>query len=245
VQAMLDIWPLLLLSIHANLNAKDADKGDIISALEHHDRMAGIHLWRFNNFQLKKCIGLMQQLFPVLRYLELKADEKATFVIPDAFLGGSAPLLQSIHLDRIGFPGLPKLLSSAIDLVNVNLDGIPTTGKGHISPDAMTTGLSALTHLRRLNITFLRQTYPTDQHPPSSAHAVLPALTSLRLEGPHGYIEDFLGRLDAHLLKSSVLNFYNQPTFDTPRVPHFIHRTKLFKLLGGFGVSFYTDSIDR
>ena len=78
-------------------------------------------------------------------------------------------------------------------------------GEGLISPDAMATCLSALTKLRSLVISFLPQAsfpYPTDQRPPSSAHVVLPDLTSLQLEGPHRCLEDLVKRVDAPLLKS-------------------------------------------
>jgi hypothetical protein len=144
VQAVLDIWPGLPLRIHAGLYAKDADDGDeIISALEHRDRISEIHLHGFNHSQLKKYITLMQEPFPLLTFLELHADadKKMMSVITDAFLGGSAPLLQRIYLCGIRFPGLQKLLSSASDLVCISLGDVPITGEGHISPDAMTTCL--------------------------------------------------------------------------------------------------------
>ena len=233
VQAMLDIWPALPLHFRAILYENETD----ISALEHRDRMAGIYLGRFDCSQLKKCMALMQEPFPVLKSLNLSswADAKMMLVITDTFLGGSAPLLQSIRLEGIRFPSLPKLLSSTSDLVELNLRYFPLTGEGHIPLDAMTTCLSSLIKLRSHAITFLRQTpfpYPTDQRPPSSARAVLPALTFLWLEGPHKYLEDLVDRVDAPLLTSGNLEFYDEPMFDNPRVPQFIHRTEMFNLLG-------------
>ena len=233
VQAMLDIWPALPLHFHAILYENETDT----SALEHRDRMAGIYLGGFDCSQLKKCMALMQEPFPVLKTLNLSswADEEMMLVITDTFLGGSAPLLQSIHLQGIRFPSLPKFLSSTSDLVKLSLRYIPLTGEGDIPLEAMTTCLSLLTKLRYLTITFPRQTpspYPTDQHPPSSAHAVLPALTCLRLEGPHKYLEDLVDQVDAPLLTSGNLEFYDEPMFDNPRGPQFIHRTEMFKLLG-------------
>ena len=183
----------------------------------------------------------MQEQFPVLRSLDLGADKETMFVT-DAFLGGSAPLLQKISLGgNIRFPGLPKLLSSTRDLVDLNLRGIPMTDEGHIPPDAMATCLSVLNRLRSLTIAFLRQkssSYPTDQHPPPSTYTVLPALTYLWLEAPHGYLEDLVGRVDAPLLDSGHLDFYDEPIFDTPRVPQFFHRTIMFKLFSEVTVWF-------
>jgi len=234
VQATLDIWPALPLSIDTNLNAKDADEDDIIGALEHRDRMAGIYLGRLDCSQLKKCIALMQEPFPILRSLLLEVDATMTFVITDTFLGGSAPLLQWISLRGVLCPSLPKFLSSTSDLVYLSLKDIPTTGEGHISPDAMTACLSELTKLQYLTITFPQEMsfpYPTDQRPPPSIYTILPALTYLWLEGPHGYLEDLVGRVDAPILTSGHLELHDEPVFDTPRIPQFIHRTKIFKLL--------------
>ena len=185
-------------------------------------------------------------LFPALKYLDLETNEGTTFVIPNAFLGGSAPLLQQVCLCGIQFPSLPKLLSSTSNLVRLSLNSIPMTGEGHISPDAMTTYLSVLTKLRSLNLTFRQQSsspYPADQHPTASTRIVLPALVNLWLEGPHGYLEDLVGRVDAPLLTSGQLEFYDEPIFDTPRVPQFLHRSKMFKSLGKFEVYFCRKSI--
>jgi hypothetical protein len=133
------------------------------------------------------------------------------FVIPDAFLGGSAPLLQEIYLDGIRFPNLPNLLSSTSDLVELTLKYIPMTG--YIPPDVMATCLSGLTKLQSLTIAF----YPTDQRPPPSTHAVLLSLDDLQLDGPHGYIEDLLDQLDAPLLKSGELQFNDDGPSTIPR----------------------------
>jgi len=116
MQTAIDIWPSLPLDISVALNVKNSDEDDIIGAQEHRDRIAMIHLGVLNRSQLKKSIALMQEPFPVLKSLGLEADEEITFVIPDAFLGGSAPLLQRISLSGIPFSHLPKLLSSTSDL---------------------------------------------------------------------------------------------------------------------------------
>ena len=109
----------------------------------------------------------MQEPFPLLTSLVLSTDVKTMFYLGDAFLGGSAPLLLEIRLCGIRFryPSLPKLLSSTSNLAALGLWGTPMTGEGLISPDAMATYLSALTKLRSVAISFLRQTsfpYPTD-----------------------------------------------------------------------------------
>ena len=255
MQAALDIWPALPLSIRAYLGVGDADDDDdIIGALEHRDRIAGIHLRRFNRSQqgsqLKKCMRLMQEPFPALTSLELRADGNITFDLTDAFLGGSAPLLQKILLCAgiIRFPSLSKLFSSTSGLVDLTLRGIPMTGEGHMSPDAITACLSVLTKLRFLTLIFPWQStsspYSTDQHPHPSAHTVLPALNYLSLRGPHhgGYIEDLLCRVSAPLLNEGHLQFYDEPMLHTPRVLQFIHRVKVFKLRCELEVYFFEES---
>ena len=247
VHAALDIWPVLPLSIQAFLDHEDAHKDDITNALKHRDRIADISLKEFGRSQLKECIALMQEPYPVLRSLHLTANEKKKLVIPDTdtFLGGSAPLLQSIHLCGIRFPGLPKLLASTSDLVCLDLEGLPMTGEGHIPPDAMTACLSELTKLQSLTISscFLRWSrspYPTGQYPPPSAHTILPALTYLSLQGPQGYLEEIVARIDAPLLNKCRFDFIDEPTFfDTRQVPQFVCRTKNFKLLDGVEVHFW------
>ena len=98
MQAVLDVWPALPHSICAILNDKDTDEDDVIGTLGHRDCMLGVFLQGSKRSQLEKCVALMQDPFPVLKWLGLGADEKMAFVIPDAFLGGSAPLLQWISL---------------------------------------------------------------------------------------------------------------------------------------------------
>jgi len=248
VQTALDIWPALPLGILATLNKIDAHVDNIVSALEHRGRFAKVHLLNFNHYEIERFIALTQEPFPDLRSLHLTADEKMMLVIPDTFLGGSAPLLQRIHLNGIRLPGLPKLLASTSDLVDLRIERFPITGEGHISPDAMATCLSVLTKLRSLTINFSflqwRSPHPTDQRPPSSAHTVLPALTYLFLYGPHGYLEDFVARVDAPLLDDGHLAFTDEPTFATPRVPQFIRRAKIFHKLDGVALCFHEDRLD-
>jgi hypothetical protein len=252
---MLGIWPALPLIFHANFDKKYVDEDDIIGALEHRDRMAEIYAQGFKcQSTFKKFIASMEEPFPVLTYLSMMGpiDEKMEFmksVITDPFLGGSAPLLRHLRLNGILFPGLPRLLSSTSDLVYLGLDDFPITGEGHIPPDVMTTCLSILTRLQSLFIAFARQKsspYPADQPPPPPppppTHTVLPALASLNLAGPRGYLEDLLGRVDTPLLNLCELNFHDEPTFDTALVPQFIHNT-MFKLPQKVQVEFLKEDV--
>jgi hypothetical protein len=72
--------------------------------------------------------------------------------LPDGFLGGSAPNLQSLELNFIPFPALPKLLLTATQLANLSIQNIPHSG--YISPEVMVTSLAVLVNLKSLVIGF-------------------------------------------------------------------------------------------
>jgi hypothetical protein len=64
----------------------------------------------YSKFGIGKILAVMQQPFPELTRLELRSIDETSPVVPDLFLGGSAPRLQLLSLEYIPFPGLPKLL---------------------------------------------------------------------------------------------------------------------------------------
>ena len=242
MKTTLDIWPALPISIQASFYKNCADEDGIIGALENCDRIAGINFGGLTRSKLEKCVALMQQSFPVLSSLHLSESESTThlstthgeitYVIPDAFLGGSAPRLKRILLSGIRFPALPKLLSSARDLQVVDLY-LGYFSIANISLEAMVTCLSGLTKLQSLTISTTEEVSPLDptsQSPTSLTPSVLPALTDYWLSGPYDYLEDFLARIDTPLLENGNLYFSDAPSFDTPQVPRFIHRTGVFNL---------------
>jgi hypothetical protein len=103
------------------------------------------------NSQLEEVLAAMQQPFPALTDLAIWCrndgllEDEMRPVVPESFLGGSAPRLQHLELNRVPFPGLPKLLLSATGLVTLSIWGIPHSG--YISPEAMVRCLSTLTRL--------------------------------------------------------------------------------------------------
>jgi len=145
VRETLDVWPA-----HLPILISGNDDGDweeeeycghghghgldnILAALEqHNERVSGVELW---TCQMANVLAAMRdQPFPALTYLDLaskpKKDDRTPshrvpVVVPDSFLGGSAPRLRSLSLDRIPFPGLPSLLLSATQLVSLSLCGVP------------------------------------------------------------------------------------------------------------------------
>ncbi len=124
----------------------------IVAALGHKDRVCEIVFRHISSLLWENALGTMQEPLPALTRLDLMSEDETMPVIPNSFLGGSAPRLRSLCMTRIPFPGLPRLLSYAIDLVDLELYDIPQSG--YISPDTMVTCLSTFTSLESLRIEF-------------------------------------------------------------------------------------------
>jgi hypothetical protein len=128
VRKMLDIWPCFPIIVD-DPQVMEYLGDNIIAALERHDRVCKINLGNLTSPLLKRLATVMEDPFPDLTDLRLESIEQAPLpVLPDSFLGGSATHLQSVTLERIPFPGLPKLLLSSNDLVKLHLSKIPNTG---------------------------------------------------------------------------------------------------------------------
>ncbi|KAI0288635.1 hypothetical protein BC826DRAFT_678387 [Russula brevipes] len=228
VRKTLDVWPALPIIVEdygTQLSAMGAS--NIIAAFEHRNRICRIHLTSIPLSVLKQLSAAMKDPFPALRHLWLGADSETVPVLPDSFLGGSAPRLESLWLLGVPFPAIPKLLLSASGLGELFLLDIPHSG--YISPEAMITCLSALTRLETLYIGFLSpRSRPDQPSPPRSAHTILPALNSFDFRGVSEYLEDLISHIDAPLLSEFDINFFNQSIFNTPRLCSFIsHAEKL------------------
>jgi hypothetical protein len=224
VRETLHVWPPLPIVILGNDN-QEWGVDNIIAALEHNDRVCGVELWHIRSSQMDKLLAAMQEPFPALTYLDLVSKDKTARVVPDSFLGGSAPRLRSLSLDRIPFPSLPRLLLSATDLVNLSLCGIPLSG--YISPEAMVAGLSTLTRLKSLWLEFQSPLWENGRPPPPT-RARLPALTHFEFKGICEYLEDLVARIDTPLLDDLNITFFDQFIFDTPHLAQFISRTPKF-----------------
>jgi hypothetical protein len=241
VRETLDFWPPLPIVVWNN-DYRKLGMDNIIAALEHNDRICSLHLYCIPSSQSEKVLVAIQQPFPTLTRLRLQFSDETASVIPASFLGGSAPGLQSLHLVRILFPGLPKLLLSSTNLVDLNLTRIPHSG--YISPKALVTCLSVLTRLKYLEIGFRSPRSRPDgnsQRPPPQARTLFPVLTRLCFRGVSEYLEDLVARVDAPLLDYLDTMFFYQLIFDTPQLTQFISRTPKFKVHDEARLIFTTD----
>ena len=237
----LDVWPALPLIIRYRDYShwtKSAD--NVIAVLERSDRVRQISLQSAPSSYLENVLAAMQEPFPELTSLEIGSYGMVR-VLPDSFMGGSAPRLRSLWLERIPFPGLPNLLLSATHLVSLRLDNIPHSG--YISPEAMISALSTLTSLRSLTLGLQSpQSYPNHRHPPPPTRSVLPALTYFWFKGATEYLEDLVARIDAPRLDDLNLILFNQIIFDTPQSIQFIGRAPRLKALEKARISFKNDA---
>ena len=226
---MLGIWPALPLNIVSYGDYPTLD--NFIAALECTDRVREIFL-RIVPSSDSDIFGAMQQPFPELTQMQLWSTDETVSIVPDSFLGGSAPRLEFLYLVGIPFPGLPKLLLSATHLTHFYLGNIPHSG--YISPDGMVTALSTLTSLERLGLQFQSPRScpdPASRRPPPSTRFVVPVLTSFRFKGVSEYLEDLVACIDAPQLNNLDITFFNDIAFDTPQLIQFICRTPRSKEL--------------
>ena len=220
----LDVWPALPLIIEFDEYEPIRSVDNIIAGLERTDRVCQIEI---RNVPSSDILAAMHQPFPELTSLRVwPADGAQLPVLPDSFLGGSAPRLQSITWSSISFPGLPKLLLSATHLDSLHLHSIPHAG--YFPPDAMVTVLSSLTSLSYLWLAFQSPRSCPDQasrRPPPLTRSVLPCFTHLRFKGVSEYLEDLVACIEAPQLYVLDITFFNDIEFDTPQFMQFISRT--------------------
>ena len=241
----LDVWPALPLTIRFRADSYyhycSTNVDNIIAVLERNDRVRQISLESVSNSYLEPILATMRETFPELTGLDISSLRygSAAIVLPDSFLGGSAPHLQSLSLEHVSFPDLPNLLLSTTRLITLRLDNIPHSG--YISPEAMVTALSALTSLRSLRLGFRSPlSYPeqASRRPPRPARSVFPVLTYFWFEGVTEYLEDLVARIDVPRLDDLNIILLHQIVFDTPQFIQFISRTPRLKALEKARISF-------
>ena len=233
---LIDIWPPLPITI-MNETDRPMPEYKIYRAIAHPNRVCEIDL-RITYPQLLGLASSMQKQFLALIHLKLcLVDDGYLTPLPDGFLDGSAPRLQSLWLESIAFPVLPKLLLSTTDLVHLDIRRIPR--RGYFSPESIVTCLAMLTNLESLTIVYTFSLSRDDrEHAPPPTRTVLPALTHFKFEGGRGYLEKFVSRVDAPLLDTTYITFHHSPTSDIPQFVQFMWRTTMFQALDKAHVHF-------
>jgi hypothetical protein len=247
VENTLDIWPEFPIVIigHRGMS-KPQDANNIIAALKQHKRVCEFGMHGIPNSFLNRMRAMnMNNPFSALTSIGLRSTQINAPALPDSFLGGSAPRLQTLYLVGVPFPALPNLLLSTHDLVKLHLWNIPLSG--YISPEAMVTCLSASTRLENLVLGFRSPRSRADGETrliPRLTRVVLPALTSLYFKGDSEFLEDIVAQIDTPLLTRFRITFFNQLIFNTPLLGHFISRTETFKAPHRARVTFTEDQVN-
>jgi hypothetical protein len=243
---MLDIWPTLPVVISDNGNAANPGVGNIIAALERNERVRKIELRGDPTLLLSRSVAATQRPFSLLTDLELRSDNEWGILLPDSFLGGSAPRLQSLRLEFIPFQGIRTLLSSASGLVDLDLWNIPDSG--YVSPETMAMSLSTLTQLKTFRLGF--HSRDSFRSPPVReirflfSHIALPNLTLFWFHGTSVYLEVFVAHFDTPLLHSVKITLFNEPSYDVSELPQFIRRAEKFMSLDKTDLCFSKDTIE-
>jgi hypothetical protein len=242
---MLPIWPPLPIVIRHSqfwrtppLATENVD--NIVAAFGHRNRVYEIDLDPLPLYLFEWIAPIMQESFPTLEVLTLRFQVEPAMIFPDSFLVGCAPRLRKLVFHGVPFPGLPKLLWSTNNLVELCLENIPYSG--YISPEAMVTCLSSSINLRTLLLDFSEsESLPDDFNTSlsSSTRVDLPSLLDFRFNGSRGYVEDFVARINAPLLRVIEISVFHEPLFDTTQLIRFIGRITGFGVLHRAYMAFY------
>jgi len=241
---MIGAWPALPIVIKDGGDPTRQSAGDIIAALKHSSRVCEVSLPHLTSTVWERVVELTQEPFPQMTSLELAANDEMTTILPESFLGGSAPRLQKLDLANIPFPALPKLLLSATDLVYLRIWDVPNSG--FIPPDAIATYLPAMAKLERFHLGFRSPRPPpgpASRHPPPLARTTLPALNQFYFQGNSEYLDDLVAHIDTPLLDDVSVTFFNQLVFDTPQLLQLISRTGKLITLNHAEVLFHGDHV--
>ncbi len=210
VEEIIDSWPEFPVVVDfAYVPDEDEDEDEATSlrdALAQRDRIRRIQIV-MTVVQVGWFAELMEDEFPRLMHLDLVGYPKYDPInVPnialDGFLGGSAPSLQHLCIEDFDYFGLPLLVSSAPNLVSLQIKDIRLDC--YESPEVMIGALAGLTKLRDLCIAFSPSIHTDDfwyakvflsSHTPT--HAVFPALAKLQIEGDNEYMEDLINLIEA------------------------------------------------
>lgn len=221
------LWPELPIIMHYGMSKPSSpeDEENLVTLLREPGRISEIWLTITDSLSDRLAME-MRKAMSLLKTLRLMAQDAHEPLLPDEFLGGSAPHLSVISLYGVAFPALPKLLLSTSNLTSLELCDIPISG--YFSPEALVVGLSEMTQLKSLIINFdfwMSHFHVNNSYSHPRGHTVLPALTNFKFSGDNEYLEAIVSRIDTPLLELADLRFFNRFAFEIPHLTHFIRRT--------------------
>ncbi len=239
VKKLLSCWPAFPIVVDCfGRDPSPGEEDNVFAALENSGRVREVFLSLRGSFW-RKMAAMIQQPFPALNRLSISLTDADIPVVPGGFVGGSFPSLRDVHFYRIPIPNLPTFLSSASNIVKLELDQIPPPG--YISPAALVACLGMLPTLEELSLSFQLGAFLYERSQsrlPFGTRAVLAALTTFLFAGENAYLEDLMARIDAprlslidithtSQLQDGDLDLDDQPEFLVPEFSKFISRSGL------------------
>src|SRR5258707_72863 len=127
IESILDAWPTVLLSaIHIDPESRSLSE-NIIFALRRPDRVCQIDL-SLSSSLIGSIVPMIREPFPELEWIQITVQDTTgpPLAFRGSFLGGSAPRVRGIHLDRVAipFPEIQQVLSSTNCLVTLHFRNI-------------------------------------------------------------------------------------------------------------------------
>jgi len=239
VSRLLGIWPPFPITVYLPPTSSVVDKNgveNIIAALKCRNRLSIIYIYDIRGPELEKLVTVLHEPLPVLIHFFLRSTDESVPVLPETFLGGSAPRLQAFVLRGFPFPSFPKFILRFTHIADLQLCDIPNSG--YISPEVMATCLTALPHLAGLSIGFRSPPSRLLQlSPPPLTRAALP-LSGLVFSGASEYFECFVARIDMPHLTWLRITFFMDFIFDIPRLRNFIDHTEHLKPFNQASIEF-------
>ena len=229
---MLDAWPELPVYVQVFDHPKKGDRDKVAAALRLNHRVSVIRLEKISARGWETFATLLRHPFPVLTHLWVQPRLSIEKEISRSFLGGSASCLRDLVLFGVPFPTLPELLLSATNLVRLRYNDVPRSG--YITPQAMVTGLSALTRLESLSLAFQSPRDLPDmatQIPPPHTRTLLPALTYLHFRGVSEYMEVLASHFEAPSLESMRITLFYQEFLEVSELAKFVRRADKLSLV--------------
>ena len=204
-------WPVdlpIAMWYRSQLSAKDEE--NILNILKNPARICEIDI-DMTYYLARKCASLLEESFPALEYLRLGSQGIISgwaLVIPDNFLGNSAPRLRVVHLKNTVFPTLPRLLSTSQNLVSLKLENIPA--ERVFTAQELAVGLSSTPQLKSLKIDINGDVIPCPlmQIGPH-IRVVLPSLLELQYIGQYSYLHALASRIDTPIIEQIKAAFVN------------------------------------
>jgi len=225
---LLNIWPPFPISISCYPWGSEGTRGNrnIFAALQQTNRISQIYFLDISSMEVEQFAAAMDKPFPVLT--DLRLEPSGMVELPDSFLGGSVPRLQSLVLEGVAFPALPNLVLSASHFQYLHLLDIPHAG--YIPPELMVTFLLPLHNLNALTIEFSSpESRPHQISPPPFTHGALPSLTEFQFNGASEYLVDFIARIDTPMLNHFQVTFFSDVIPNISQLHKFIDRTDRLK----------------